>query len=313
MSDPTSSNPLSGQVAGWRQILAWGAWQPFTGGGLAAFAGASVGRTLFFQIVYGISIALVMVWSLRQAWFPAVAEALPRLPAAGAEIRAGRLAWPENEARLLAERPQFSLSVDPTGTGEAGRAGDLQVELRSTGIRLEGLLGHQEIHYPPEWTVALDRTGATAAWYAWNWPLLAMVGIGAFVGVALWGWVFATLLTVPAHLLGWGLRRDLSFGGAWRLALASGWLGWTASAVGLLLYATAWIRLPGLAIALTSQPVIALMGVIWGVLNRARRSRGATVRNPFQPSADPGGSERGGGVGRSRGRGGRSGGANPFR
>ena len=305
VADDSPTDPRSDTPPGWRSIFRWGAWQPFTGRGIAAFAAASVARTLALQTLFALFTASVVVWSLKHAWFPAVDGALPQLPVAGAEIRSGRLRWPDAEPRLLAERPQFSLSVDPAGTGDAARTGDLQLELRSTGIRLEGLLGHQELPYPPDAVIPLDRTGATAAWYAWNWAFLALTGIATGLVVLAIGWVLATLLSVPVLALAWMVRRATTIGGAWRLSVAAGMTGSVVFCLGLLLYATAWIRLPGLAITLVLHVPVVVLWMGWGLVHLPLRgSRSTTASNPFEGGGD--------GKGGSRNRGNRSGKPNPF-
>ncbi len=305
VADNSSTDPRSDRPSGWRSIFRWGAWQPFTGRGVSAFATASVTRTLALQLLFAVVTAAVVVWSLRHTWFPAVVSALPQLPTTGAEIRAGQLRWPDTEPRLLAERPQFSLSVDPAGTGEAARTGDLQLELRSGGIRLEGLFGHQQLPYPPDATVPLDRTGATAAWFAWNTAILALAGIATGVTVLAIGWILATTLSVPAWTLAWMLRRESTLGGAWRLSLAAGMTGSVVFCQGLLLYATAWIRLPGLAVVVLLQVPVVLLWLGWGILSLPRRGRRPSgPANPFKIAAD--------GSGGSKRRGNRSGKNNPF-
>lgn len=271
---------------------------------MARFAAASGGRALTLQVFYSALVAAVALWSFRQAWFPAIIQALPRLPAAEAEIRGGRLTWPDTEAHLLSERPQLSVSVDPSGTGDAGRSGDLQVEFRRRGLRLEGLFGHQELPYPPEFQLPLDRTGAMAAWGAWSWAILAIAGL--FVGalVLIVGWVVATLLTLPMVALAWILRRNLTVGGAWRMGLAAGLAGWGFFVLGVVLYATAWIRLPGLAASLLAQILTILIWSIWGLFHLPRRNRSATSGNPFGAKREVG--EKGSGRDRSKR------GSNPF-
>jgi hypothetical protein len=260
-----------------------------TGGGVARFADASVARALTLQLVYSVMAAVVVLWSLRQAWFPAVALALPRLPVSGAEIRAGRLTWPDTEAQLLSERPQLSLSVDPLGTGAAGRSGDVQVEFRQHGLRLEGLFGHQELPYPSDFELPLDRTGATAAWGAWSWPLLALTGLAMGSVVLLVGWLVASLVALPLMALAWALGRSLGVGGAWRIGLAASLTGWAFLGAGLVLYATAWIRLPGLAAAVLIQLLVVGLWCLWAVAYLPRRGRSPKTANPFgaeQTAAD---------------------------
>lgn len=296
MADTQSPDSNPEPYSGWRRIFEWGAWQPLTGGGIAKFSTASVIRTFFLQAVFSGLITLVVVWSLRQAWFPAVRAALPRLPTSGAEIRSGKLVWPDAEAVLLAERPQFSVSVNPTGTGDAGRAGDLRVEFRPSALRLEGLLGHQELPYPPDFALSLDRTGASAAWLAWDWPILALLLLGGFLIVWLWVGLLACVGAPPGLLLGWVLGRQLTLGGAWRMAVASGVTGWGCLCLGSILYATSWVRLPGLAIAILSQPIVAGLAFIWGTVRLPRaatKARATAARNPFQ--AGPADSSNAGG------------------
>ncbi len=308
MADAPSPDPNPERFSGWRRLFEWGAWQPLTGGGIAKFSTASGVRTFVLQTLFSSLITLVLVWSLRQAWFPAVRAALPKLPNAGAEIREGKLVWPDTEAALLAERPQFSVSVNPTGTGDAGRAGDLRVEFRPTVLRLEGLLGHQEFPYPPDFTLSLDRTGASAAWLAWNWPILALLLIGGFLIVWLWVGILASIAALPGLLLSWALGRQLTLNGAWKMGSASAVTGWCCLSVGSILYATSWIRLPGLAIAVLSQPSVAALGFFWAVLRLPRAAvkvRGGAPRNPFQSEAAER-SNSGGGSKRTKNK-------NPFR
>ncbi len=291
MSELSSERSTPKSDFGWRQLFAWGAWQPVTGGGIARFAAASGVRTLTLQVVYSAMVAAVALWAFRQAWFPAINQALPRLPVAEAEIRGGRLTWPDTEAHLLSERPQLSVSVDPSGTGESGRSGDLQVEFRQRGLRLEGLFGHQELPYPPEFQLPLDRTGATAAWGAWSWPILAVAGMLAGALVLILGWVVATLLTLPVFTLAWMLGRNVTVAGAWRMGLAAGLAGWGFFGLGLVLYATAWIRLPGLAAALLAQMLTILIWSLWALFHLPRRTRtgSAVSGNPFGAKREAGG------------------------
>ena len=307
MSEASSKPSSPKSDFAWRQLFAWGAWQPVTGGGVARFADASAVRVLTLQLVYSVMAAAVVLWSLRQAWFPAVSLALPRLPVAGAEVRSGRLSWPGTEAELLSERPQLSLSVDPLGTGTAGRSGDVQVEFRQRGFRLEGLFGHQELPYPPDLDLPLDRTGATAAWGAWSWAILALTGLAVGAVVLVMGWLVATLVALPLSALAWMVGRVLSPGGAWRVGLAASLTGWGCLGAGLMLYATAWIRLPGLAAAVLSQVLVVAIWCLWALAHLPRRGRAPKAANPF--GADRGASEPRGGGGRAK----RGGNPNPFR
>ena len=127
-----------------------------------------------------------------------------------------------------------------------------------------------------------------AAWGAWSWAILAVAGL--FVGalVLIVGWVVATLLTLPVVTLAWVLRRNLTVGGAWRIGLAAGLAGWGFFCLGLVLYATVWIRLPGLAAALLAQMLTILVWSLWGICHLPRRTRSVTSGNPFGAKGEVG-------------------------
>ena len=284
MSDPISIAKPPGAGRPERLRTALGAWQPFTGGGIAAFSRASLARTLTFQVLFALGLSCVIVWSIRLAWFPPLVAALGNLPGSDAGIRQGRLDWPDPTAVALADNRQLALVVDPTGSGELGRAADLQIELRRDGLSLHGLFGHQTFPYPPELELRLDRLGGTAAWGAWNWVGLALIGLAIFSGsLALW-WTMAVATALPSWLLALVARRALTLGGAC-LMMAAAWL--PASLVlagGAALYATSWIRLPGLMFAVVAQAVVAVLWHVWGFLNLPAREAAKTVADPFGSS-----------------------------
>jgi hypothetical protein len=275
---PTRSRPV------------FGAWQPLTGGGVAAFGAASFVRTLAFQLVFALGASLVIVWSVRHAWFPPITEALTRLPGGGAEIVSGRLRWPDTNAVALAESPQLGLAVDPAGTDELGRTADLQVQLRRDGVRLEGLFGHQLLAYPPDLAVPLDCVGGTAAWGAWNWVGLVFVGLATLVTLfALW-WSTALALALPVWLAAFVFRRALTLGGAWRLTAAA-WLPATLVLLGgVSLYATHGVRLTGLAVLTAAHLAIPILWLIWGLCRLPARTAPKRSANPFGSNTSANGS-----------------------
>lgn len=282
------SKSSNGPGARFRQAL--GAWQPFTGRGVAAFGTASFGRTLSFQLLFALLAAVAVIWSLRHAWFPPLTATLERLPPAAAEIRHGRLFWPDTNAVTLAENPQLAVAVDPSSSGDLGRSADLQIEFRPTGVRLEGIFGHQLLPYPPDLIVPLDQVGGVAAWGAWNWVGLVLVGALVFSALlALW-WLSATGLTLPVWLAALIFRRALTWGGAWRLAAAA-WLPATLVLLaGVLLYATNGVRLTGLAVLAGCHVPAALLWLGWGILKLPDRVTVPPPSNPFDsaPQSSPG-------------------------
>ena len=153
-----------------------GAWQPFTGAGLAAFGHGSASRLLFCQLFFVALGAIAVGVGVRQAWFTTVVQSERSLPDGTAEIRAGRLTWPDREPRALGETPQFALTVDPTSQGALGQVADLQLELRESALRIRGVAGFIEIPYGENWRIPLDRIGGKAQWQAWAWVIQGLAG-----------------------------------------------------------------------------------------------------------------------------------------
>jgi len=278
---PIAKPPGSGRLERLRTVL--GAWQPFTGGGIAAFSLASLARTLAFQVLFALGLSCVIVWSVRLAWCPPFVAALRNLPVTDAGIRQGRLDWPDPTAMALADNRQLALVVDPAGSGELGRAADLQIELRRDGLSLHGLFGHQTFPYPPDLELRLDRLGGTAAWGAWNWVGLAIIGITIFSGsLALW-WTMAVATALPSWLLALAARGSLTLGGACRMMAAARLPASLVLAAGAALYATSWIRLPGLMFAVVAHAVVAVLWHAWGFLSLPARGAAKKADNPFGP------------------------------
>jgi len=295
--DDVPSGPLLQRLR-----LAIGAWQPLTGRGLAAFADASGARILAFQTVLAALLALAVVWSARQIVFTTVEYALPNLPEEPAGISQRKLRWPDRGVRLLAQSPHLALAVDPEATGELGINGDLQIELGHEALIVRGVLGQSTVGYWSELDLPLARTSAVAAWGAWRLPLLAILGaVSAFFFLASW-WILATLYFLPTWLFGWILRRRLTVSGAWRLCSAALWPAALIPGAALLMYATLWIRLPGLVALWALHFPAAWVWLIWAVMSLpAGTSRNEETRpNPFAHASPNGKRSRSGAAGRAR-------------
>lgn len=290
------------QSPGWRSLPGrcldlLGAWQPFTGRGIAAFAGVSWWHLLMFQTLFAGFIVLGFVWSLRQVVFPVVHTALAALPDGPASIQNGFFDWPGSGAELLAASPRFALVADPGATGALGINGDLQLELARTHAVFRGVLGTLTLPYPPSLELPLDRGTAPAVWGAWRTPGLALIAIGGFLALMSSWWVVALLHALPAWILGWLLRRELSLGGAIRIAAAALLPAALIPAAGILLYATLWLRAPGFAAVWILHWPAGWVWLAWGIVHRpaADRARSDTAVNPFtnRPATpDRGGTRR---------------------
>lgn len=248
------------------RLAAWvGAWQPLTGGGVAAFARASLTRVVVFQGAFAAAGALALVLAVRLAWVPTVEDALRQLPEHGAFVKAGRLTWPGTNAILLAERPQLSLWVSPAAGLKTGQGSDIQLELLPDRLRVRGLLGFVDLAYAPKLDLPLTLTGGRAAWEAWRTSGAVIAGGLTAAGlVSLW-WIFSTVYALPV----WGLAalagRSPGPGGAWKLAAASQ-LPATAMLFGcLLLYAARAIPPTGLGVGAGMALLSAWGWLAWAI------------------------------------------------
>jgi hypothetical protein len=258
-----------------------GAWQPFTGAGLAAFGHGSASRLLFCQLFFVALGAIAVGVGVRQAWFTTVVQSERSLPDGTAEIRAGRLTWPDREPRALGETPQFALTVDPTSQGALGQVADLQLELRESALRIRGVAGFIEIPYGENWRIPLDRIGGKAQWQAWAWVIQGLAAVTGSALLPLFWYGIAFAFALPVWILAYALGRNVTLVGSWKI-LALSWA--PASLVldlAVVLYAFNWIRLTGLAVLLA---VFASMGILWLIWALAEMpTRGAREpENPFR-------------------------------
>jgi len=204
-------------VEGFKKPLAW---EPLTPPGVAAFAGASLRRLWFVQLVFALCAAAVVVWFLKTAWFPTVGAAIQALPEQG-EIRAGRLDWPATSPQLLAEGNFLAFMVDLEHEGQVRSPAHVQVEFGRNDIYLFSLLGYQQLPYPPEYIFDFNRPVLEPKWGAWRPPILWLT-FGAVVAGLMLNWaLLATLYSPVVWLAGFFANRDLNFRASWKLAGAA--------------------------------------------------------------------------------------------
>ncbi|MEI6340318.1 MAG: hypothetical protein WCR07_00045 [Verrucomicrobiota bacterium] len=254
-----------------------GAWQPFTGGGIAAFARASTARTLVVQVLAACTVGAVVVWSVSTAWFPVIERGIHNLPTE-AFIRRGTLTWPDARARRLAENPSLEWIVRPTALpipDSLGQSSDLRVELRRGVLRVQGPLGHMEQPYPTAWDVPLGRIPAIAAWQSWK-PYLSLL-LGILVAMALlpcW-WLLASAYCIPAWLLAHVVGKRPSLGDAWRVSSAALLMGAVVGAAGIAAYAHGIVRIPGLVASQAIHVPVPWIWLFWGILRLETGSQGS--------------------------------------
>ncbi len=260
-------------------------WQPLTFGGVAAFARARWARLVAVQTVVAVFVAVTVVVILSRCWFPVVTQAVKELTDFGA-VRGAQLAWPKNDALVLAENHFLGLVMDLEDAGGTGQTADLQVAFTRDRIKIGSLLGYTSLPYPGGVEIELSHQALDPWWNAWR-P--AFLFGGAFATML---WVFASwfalalLYTLPVRVLAWFGSRATSLSKCWRVATAALLPGavWLGGA--LLLYATEQLSLVGLGVAFGLHFVIAWVYVLGAPFCLPRKGDDAlaTGANPFTPA-----------------------------
>lgn len=265
------------------------AWQPFTFGGVAAFAGAS-GRRAFALALTGATVCgLLIVAGFRFGWLPVLDAAADELPEQG-RIRAGRIEWSAPTPQVLAQSPHLQIVVNALGDARFGDDSDLRVELRGDDCLVCGWLGCWSWPYPKGWIIALNRSEVLPAWGAWR----PFVFWGVFAGGTAWvflSWLALSILgAAPLRLLGFYLDRELSLGAAGRLLLAAWVPGGLLFALALFFYGLGQLH-PAVVAAIGLTHV--LVGVVYALgalprLPRVQTPGAPPPGNPFQAVAPAG-------------------------
>jgi len=259
------------------------AWQPFTFGGVAAFATASWRRTLALNLVGATICGLMIVAGFRFGWLPVIDAAVDELPEKG-EIQHASLAWEESEPRVLAKSSLLQIVVNPSNSARFGDESDLRVELRADDFLVCGWLGCWSWPYPTGWIIAVNRPEVLPAWGAWR-PFAFW---GVFFGGSVWvfvSWVALSVLgAAPLRAAAFYLDREVSLSASARILMAAWIPGGLFFALALFLYGVQQLHVVALAvIGLTHV----LMGMIYAVaaitrLPQVAISVGVPGANPFQ-------------------------------
>ncbi|HZR21767.1 MAG TPA: hypothetical protein VFE51_31075 [Verrucomicrobiae bacterium] len=258
------------------------AWLPLTPRGVAAFAYASVGRVLLFQLVASILIAAAVVWVLSARWFPAIASGIEHLPERGA-IRSGRLEWPANSPQTLSENRFLAFAVDLEHSGQARSASQIQVEFGRTDVRICSVFGCAEIPYPYTVRISFNLSEVKPWWGAWAPMLLALSAAAVTAGLLLSWAALATIYCLPAWLVGLYLNRELTLGGSWRLAAAALMPGGLVMTVAIAGYGLARLDLVRLAAAWGFHILLGWTYLFWAaVVTPKIRSELPAKENPFR-------------------------------
>ena len=261
------------------------AWEPLTPRGVAAFARANLGRLLLVQFIVALLAAAAIVWFFDDGFFPAISEAIQKLPADG-EIRSGRLDWHGDPSQMLAEGKFLAFDVDLNHSGQIHSTADVQIEFGKDSIRISSLLpGYSEIFYVPDRIAPFNRAELEPLWGAWAAEILFLAAAAVAAGLLLSWWILATLYFLPVWLLGFFTDRNLNFRECWKLSGAALLPGALLMAVGVLFYDLGWLDLVALGFVFAAHFALAWIYLLLSQLFLPRISDTPEKGNPFQPKA----------------------------
>jgi hypothetical protein len=262
------------------------AWQPLTRRGVAAFAGAPLGRLLLVQFIFAAVAGAVIVGFLNRAWFPVISEGIKQLPQQG-EIRSGQLVWPGDSPQRLAEGEFLALAVDLNHEGEARSPAHVQMEFGRSDLKILSLLGFAQESYPRAWRIAFNRTELEPWWGAWAPAILAIAGGCVVVGLLCCWAIMATVYCWAVWLVGFFANRTLSLAASWRLAGAALMPGALFLTSALCLYSSGALDLVRLAAAVAVHLMIGWVYLVIVPLRLPRNARISSDQNPFAAAVRP--------------------------
>jgi hypothetical protein len=196
------------------------AWQPITPRGVAAFAGAKIGRLLIVQLFVAALAAGAVCWFLAGAWFPIVKKAIRQLPETGG-ITNAILTSPRTGSEPLAQNRFVAFSVDPRAETGADVPTDILITFRRAEIRFCSLFGCTAFRYQKTWRVPVTRVELEAAWGAWRSTVLVAASLGTLAGLFAAWTILATCAAPLVRLYAFFKDRQVTLLGSWKLSSAA--------------------------------------------------------------------------------------------
>jgi hypothetical protein len=260
------------------------AWQPFTFGGVAAFATAKWRRLLTAQAVAAVLFAGISVWFLGHCYAPVVTGEIHRMPK-GAALASGQLTGVPDVS--IYETKFLSIAITANDNADLDQGADVQIALRRDHVAISSMLssaiGSVEMGYPRLLSVDLSRTHLEPWWGAWGPIVVVAAGLGMAVAlVLLWvalAWVYAP----GAKLAAWFFDRQLTWPGAWRLACAALLPGAVLLTAGVVMYGSRMVDVYGLCYFGGVHFLAGWVYLLAAPAFAPRLSAGPARRNPFSP------------------------------
>ena len=257
------------------------AWQPLTFGGVAAFAGARLGRLLAAELAAAIMVAACAVWFLHRAYCPVILQAIQKMPDTARVAQGALQGVPDT---LIAESKFLAIAATPRTGGDIGQGADLQIEFRQHDFCAGSVFWPDwglDFPYRRGTVIALARSNLEPWWSAWQPVLLTAAGAGAVLILLLAWAVLASIYMAPAKFIAWFADRYLPWGGAWRLASAALLPGAAVLAGAMILYGWNVIDLVGLSFLVTIHIILGWIYLVGGSCKVTRLFPAHSNRNPF--------------------------------
>jgi len=259
------------------------AWQPFTFGGVAAFANASWSRLLLFELLVGAIVSASVVWFVAHNYSPVIIQAIQKLPDE-ALLKNSKLQGVPSQ--LLAETKFLSIAVDLDESGQIGQTAEFQIELHESDFKicslLRSLLGCFVCDYPEGQNILLTRSKLEPWWGAWQPVILVATGAVVLFFLFLFWAILAAFYTAPVKMAAYFADRKLSWAASWRLSSAALMPGALLMALAVALYGLQLFDLIALGFFWGAH---LLVGWIYLLISPWRVSRTAAVElqktNPF--------------------------------
>lgn len=257
------------------------AWQPFTFGGIAAFARAGVGRLLLAELAIALIFTASCVGFFQDSYVPVVCQAVEEMPES-ARLEYGHIRGVNTT--IIAENKHLAIAVSPEPFVPIGQSADVQFQFRPTNFRVGTVYRPDwglEFNYDPAITLDLSRSNLEPWWGAWRPVWLAAAGVLIFMSLFVIWAAMALIYTLPAKLLAWFLDRELTTNGAWQLGSAALLPGTLLLTLGVMLYAAQTVDLIWLGYFYLTHMLMGWVYAIGGVVACPRQAKTEPARNPF--------------------------------
>jgi hypothetical protein len=257
------------------------AWQPFTFGGVASFAGARWGRLLAAELVAAMLVSVSVVWFLHRCYCPVILRAIQQMPETAGVANGALQGVP---GTLIAESKFLAIAATPQASREIGQDADLQIQLRQNDLCAGSIFWPDwglDFSYGPGTAINLARSNLEPWWSAWQPVLLTGSGVASVLLLLLTWAVLAAIYMAPAKFIAWFADRHLSWGGAWRLASAALLPGAMVAMGAIILYGGSVIDLVGLSFFGAVHVIIGWIYLVGGSCKVTRLFPAHSNRNPF--------------------------------